>query len=174
MNQTQNLVQWKNLTNTQKFHFNFKDFKYQKQNGLEFKDLKGDEYPLGCDVYRLVIEEDKWYCCFAHRWSIQKGSTLIGSSQHPSVLSILRPARPDELPSEGVTKPVPQGDELVGYWCSVSDYSIESTKKYEVLALITKFYGGSYFDTSGDDWLYAYPVNLNKIKEKGKLWEGAE
>ena len=64
MNQTTNLVQYKNHTEEQKGDFDFENYKYEYQSlqGLQWHSLKGSTADTE-RIYRLVIEEDKWYFC---------------------------------------------------------------------------------------------------------------
>lgn len=77
MNQVTNLIQRKNLTQEQKDEFDFENYKY---------------------VYRLVIEDDKWY--FAH------DEVRLGKDWDKDELEEAcecRPARPDEIPQQEKT-----------------------------------------------------------------------
>ena len=104
MNQATNLIQWRNLTDEQKAEFDFENYKYQFQSEYEWTSstaIRGES--AGYDlVYRLVIEDDKWY--FYREDSgmkvgfegVDKGKNLDLS---PEEYRTLRPARPDfEIP----------------------------------------------------------------------------
>ncbi len=170
MNYTTNLIQYKNWTLQQKKDADFKNYKWERQT----RQLKWISNTGGLidpnSVYRLVIENYKWYYCYSYASSIIKGKDLVVNCKNG--YNTIRPARPEEL-----LKQVPEGKELVGYWCYVSNYKLKRVKQVKqanIVALITEFSSSVYLDTNGDDWLYAYPVDLNKLKEKGKLWEGEE
>lgn len=106
MNQFNNLVQWKNLTDEEKAGFDFVDYKYEVQrltNGVDFYSsivsMNGEANSE--KVYRLVIEPDKWYAMpdpdglYVYK-DILKGSDI----KSPEKYTNLRPARPDEIPQD--------------------------------------------------------------------------
>ncbi len=99
MNQTTNLIQWKNLTQEQKADFDFENYKYEYQcRSIGWRDkTKSDAFALET-VYRLVIEPDKWYYLKRQRQELEgqiiKGSNIGVVDQ----CFIFRPAKPDEIP----------------------------------------------------------------------------
>lgn len=99
MNQVTNLVQWKNLTQEQKDDFDFEDYKYVMQYSHEtvWTNPRTPVIEPGKNpnaVYRLVIEDDKWYTGFINGELV----TCLGSCFDGLNPEILRPARPDEIP----------------------------------------------------------------------------
>lgn len=99
MNQTNNLIQWKNLTQEQKDDFDFENYKYECQP-VGSKHFIGFLADCPDNVYRLVIEPDKWYamereCDHDHNVSILKGSN-ISEVDH---CYMIRPAKPKEIPT---------------------------------------------------------------------------
>ena len=59
MNQTTNLIQWKNLTDDEKAGFDW-SYKYKFQFNRSWNNYQPSN-PCDNDVYRLKIEPDKWY-----------------------------------------------------------------------------------------------------------------
>lgn len=100
MNQVTNRVQFIHLTPREKKEFDLNGYTYQRYdtgshawenfNSLGFASL---------DVYRLVIEDDKWYYCADEFGSdVRLGKDLpFGGTEN------LRPARPDEIPQQEKT-----------------------------------------------------------------------
>jgi hypothetical protein len=67
---------------------------------------------------------------------------------------------------------VPQGEELIGILCGVSDQYLESAKKnsehISKVVIISKYNNelkSPYTDITGTSWRYAYPVSKQKLKE---------
>jgi len=103
MNQTTNLIQWKNLTAEEKAAFEWARYRYDVQNGVTWKHL--DAYGGNFDnVYRLVVEEDKWYALVTvnNDLHFEKGALLLAAQDDGVVAlyeySTLRPAKPSEIP----------------------------------------------------------------------------
>jgi hypothetical protein len=96
MNQVRNLIQWKNLTQEQKDDFNFENYEYQFLSEYEWTNstvIRGES--AGYDlVYRLVIEDDKYYVYE------DGGREEVFKGDEPYLVDtkLLRPARPDEIP----------------------------------------------------------------------------
>ena len=101
MNQVTNLIQWKNHTDEQKKDFDFENYKYEWQtsSGVFIACAKSD-FSLSVNVYRLVIDHDKWYT-----YSIGESSKTIKGSElaRPHKAICLRPAKPDEIPQQEKT-----------------------------------------------------------------------
>tara|TARA_R110002020_G_scaffold407668_4_gene617633 strand:+ start:301 stop:858 length:558 start_codon:yes stop_codon:yes gene_type:complete len=96
MNQTINLIQWKNHTPEVKDEHDFKNYKYdyQCEHGTGWQYLDEDDVFEDC-VYRLVIEKDKWYYTEDYEgFQCQK----LGSEINPEDYTMLRPAKPSEIP----------------------------------------------------------------------------
>jgi len=111
MNQTRNLIQWKNLTNEEAAGFDFENYKYEFQHGLDWILKTNIDLPINGDstnqcVYRLVIELDKFYYTDdgIDSPSVDLGSNLIkwdikGSNEFTFKKStVVRPAKPSEIP----------------------------------------------------------------------------
>jgi hypothetical protein len=63
---------------------------------------------------------------------------------------------------------VPQGEELIGMLCVVSDQWLESAKKIsENISIISKYNNklNLYTDITGTSWRYAYPVSKQQLLE---------
>jgi len=102
MNQTTNLIQWKNLTEEQKAGFDFEGYDYKMQCDLKWfdiRDFEGDEV-----VYRLKIEPEKWYCLgMGQNEQITQGKYILSSSYHTDFqTTLLRPATAAEIPKPEV------------------------------------------------------------------------
>jgi hypothetical protein len=100
MNQTTNLIQWKNIPDKQKAEHDFENYAYEYQNehSTDWQNLRDDDIFQDC-VYRLVIEPEKWYFLELNRGGNEViiGSNLLKddySGIHPTV----RPCKPDEIP----------------------------------------------------------------------------
>jgi len=107
MNQTTNLVQYKNLTDDQKATFDFEGYAYEFQlDDKGWKDLlvigkesfiyKGSlksvsGHPYNNTVYRLKIDPEKWYFWEAIGLS---GVTMGKDLNNPNLEGIIRPAKP--------------------------------------------------------------------------------
>ncbi|MCP4988594.1 MAG: hypothetical protein GY928_21840 [Colwellia sp.] len=103
MNQVTNLIQWKNLTEDQKAEFDFENYKYEKQVAYNWE-VMPNKFTACMDdaVYRLVIEDDKWYTYFSEKFS--EKYTVKGSEfTNPDGAICLRPAKPDEIPQQEKT-----------------------------------------------------------------------
>lgn len=98
MNQVTNLVQWKNLTQEQKKDFDFEDYKYEYQGEHNWW-LPHAGICKFERIYRLVIEDDKWYTGFINGELV----TCLGSCFDGLNPEILRPAKPDEIPQQEKT-----------------------------------------------------------------------
>ena len=105
MNQLNNLIQWKNLTDEQKADFDFENYRYTIQTPTNTKffdfDQKGRPYGITDfgSVYRLVIEDDKWYTYFSEKFS-EKYTVKGYEFTNPDGAICLRPAKPDEIPQD--------------------------------------------------------------------------
>ena len=104
INQVTNLVQWKNLTDDEKAAFDFENYKYEHQleSETEWIDSSG---PFADDVYRLVIEPDKWYYC----GDINGCDILLGEDVIVIADTELRPATKAEIAS---VSEIPQSETL--------------------------------------------------------------
>ena len=98
MNQTTNLIQWKNHTQEVQAEHDFEGYKYEVQAGENLGWMKGSVASAYSDwVYRLVIEPDKWYYC--HHEPLGEVHVIQGSKVGPvEDMQILRPAKPNEVP----------------------------------------------------------------------------
>ena len=99
MNQNTNLIQWKNLTDEQKADFNFEGYKYEFQM-FDWVPKQGSNI-ANDRVYRLVIEEDKWYFCKGVYKKPILGKYLICENNKYERLKVfenLRPAKLHEIP----------------------------------------------------------------------------
>ena len=96
MNQATNRIPWKNLTGEERADFNFLNYAYNEQtfHSARFNEELFNEKGMvtGANVYRLKIQEDKYYSA--------DGEIIQGSELNSDLSSynILRPARPDERP----------------------------------------------------------------------------
>ena len=112
MNQVTNLIQWKNLTEEQKADFDFENYKYKAQTANGWEDYSSFTY-LSSDsvvtqreqlVFRLFIEEDKWYFCEG----VYK-KPILGKDLYCEDFNVfsenLRPAKPHEIPVKEKTLP---------------------------------------------------------------------
>jgi len=105
VNQNTNLIQWKNLTEEQKADFDFENYKYVMQYSHEtvWTNPRTPVIEPGKNpnaVYRLVIEDDKWYTCVSE----DAVETIKGSEfSNPDKAICLRPARKDEIPKSEKT-----------------------------------------------------------------------
>lgn len=107
MNQTKNLIQWKNLTDDEKAGFDFENYDYECQHlyaSTEWLEWSIKHHSLqGERAYRLKIEPDKWYW-YEHEGDqgAQIGGDIISNlSCHGMELDryqVIRPAKPDEIP----------------------------------------------------------------------------
>ena len=100
MNQVTNLIQWKNHTDEQKADFDFENYKYywQTSSGV-FLSCDKSDFSLSANVYRLVIEDDKWYVMVEYDGMKVYKDMLKGSAiRSPEKYTNLRPAKPDEIP----------------------------------------------------------------------------
>jgi hypothetical protein len=102
VNQVTNLIQWKNLTQEQKDEFDFENYKYGVQaptNTTFSVPVTHKERPTTItdfgSVYRLVIEDDKWYCTNSN-CDPQLGKDI--NRMGAGTFQYLSPARPDEIP----------------------------------------------------------------------------
>ncbi len=105
MNQVTNLIQWKNHTDEQKKDFDFENYRYtvQTPTNTKFFGFHQKQRPVSItdfgSVYRLVIEDDKWYTYFSEKFS--EKYTVKGSEfTNPDRAICLRPAKPDEIPQD--------------------------------------------------------------------------
>lgn len=101
MNQVTNLIQWKNLTQEQKDEFDF-DYEYHYQGERENTVSWWIPHAGLCKierVYRLVIEDDKWYWIEDDNGEQACLGEFINQKDITKAL-ILRPARPDEIPQQ--------------------------------------------------------------------------
>lgn len=102
MNQTTNLIQWKNLTQEQMDDFDFENYKYEFQGFLDWNTHAG--IPKRSRVYQLVIEYDKWYTYSTKNLIGEIIKTVKGSEfVNPEEACECRPARPDEIPQQEKT-----------------------------------------------------------------------
>jgi len=104
MNQVTNLTQHKNIVNQKDWLFG--DYKYESQMGLMWVGCVFETTDKGRDdtVYRLVIEEDKWYMVV---WDgdhdeeeLTSGSKLL--NENTEFYESIRPAKYDEIPTAHV------------------------------------------------------------------------
>ena len=108
MNQATNLVQWKNHTEEQKGDFDFDNYKYECQP-VGSKNFIGFLADCSDNVYRLVIEKDKYYYVQCPEIKngkpyIEKGCELLKVSRKlQEACSILRPAKPHEIPKPNLS-----------------------------------------------------------------------
>lgn len=125
MNQTNNLIQWKNLTDEQKAGFDFPGYKYERQLDLDWTSSERKADALSGGVYRLVIEPDKWYYCegTTDKPEVLKGLDLTTFNQVRNV-PVIRPAKHSEIPKpkrvfkDGAFYPfVLNGDPCIGRYC---------------------------------------------------------
>jgi len=141
MNQTTNLIQWKNLTDEQKAGFDFEGYDYEMQCDLKWfdiRDFEGDEV-----VYRLRIEPDKWYFCEVKTIPNNRTENTIKLGEHLTLdfieaCHIVRPATADEIPKPEVL-------------------TLEDRVKFE--------YSG--FDVVMLEWIKNNPVDILKIYSLG-------
>lgn len=100
MNQATNLVQWKNLTQEQKDAFDFENYRYEFQNGISWTEVIPTNPRIkrnSNELFRLVIEDDKWYYCKRSVCiRVYLGKEVLQSNH--KYCKVLRPARPDEIP----------------------------------------------------------------------------
>jgi hypothetical protein len=103
MNQARNLIQYKNLTDEESVDFDFENYKYEMQYPnelLEYQEATLDILPHR--VYRLIIEDDKWYWLSSPLdVGLRQGETLDQSTIESA--TVLRPARKDEIPQQEKT-----------------------------------------------------------------------
>ncbi len=112
MNQTTNLIQWKNLTDDEKAAFDF-SYQYERQlngHGTDWlmcsrnhqsAKVKAD----GDTVYRLKIEPEKWYYCEVKTVPNGRLENTIKLGEHLTgdfiqACHIVRPAKPSEIPKQ--------------------------------------------------------------------------
>lgn len=106
-NQTTNLIQFKNHTDDQKAEFDFENYAYEWQQGLEWSEITNTRFKArdaaGEDVFRLKIEPEKWYILSEDMVTpdeddieIVQGCKIIGD--YSRLLTYLRPAKPNEIP----------------------------------------------------------------------------
>lgn len=100
MNQVTNLTQHKNIKNQEDWLF--EDYKYDCQDsGNDYTNWISHNSPLtpyGGDVYRLVIEPDKWYMVSGRiddKEALYEGYEIDKYTGHAYSI---RPARPEEIP----------------------------------------------------------------------------
>ena len=79
MDQVTNLIQWKNLTDEQKADFDFENYKYEFQNGVHWNYIQ-TKTPYDHCVYRLVVEDDKWYTYSLRDASEKYSKTVKGAT----------------------------------------------------------------------------------------------
>jgi len=129
MNQTQNLIQWKNLTEYQKAGFDFEGYKYEKQVAYDWKEMPHKFTSCVDDaVYRLVIEPDKFYY-----WNdeddigsgVKKGKDFITFGYKS-----LRPAKPEEIPK-------PEKTDFIADWLDANVWDGEDLSRCENLVSVT-------------------------------------
>lgn len=91
MNQTTNLVQWKNLSKEEQAEFDFGGYRHKVQGDIKWL-LMVNDIPIGRNVYRLVIEPDKWYYCegTTNEPEVLKGIDLAAFNQVEKV-PVIRP-----------------------------------------------------------------------------------
>lgn len=100
MNQVNNLIQWKNLTQEQKDEFDFENYSYEVQKIGSIETgwfYKQTAQTFGKDVYRLVIEPERWYAVtgpYDHTFLSPGTEITLFYGSYNSI----RPARPDEIP----------------------------------------------------------------------------
>ena len=178
MNQSTNLIQWKNLTKEQQEGFDFEHGDYEIQSisvNNDWRDfLNGTtkDFPYCNDtVFRLKIVDDEWYYC---EWNdkssvIRQGNDSQMASKWIANCVVVRPAKPSEIP-----KPILHGEDLVGYLCGVSDVSIEDANASSTLTqplMVIASYSQSGYGIAGVNlrWKHAYPVPADKIKQLKNL-----
>jgi len=111
MNQTTNFTQFKNLTDGKKAEFDFENYSYELQarGSTEWTNIAGDSAnPIGIggdDVYRLVIEKDRWYWCALDYTNV--AGVRLGKDIKTG-FDTLRPCTPSEIP-----KPEPTLEERI-------------------------------------------------------------
>ena len=160
MNQTTNLIQWKNLTDEEKAGFYFENYKYEFQHGLDWILKTNIDLPINGDstnqcVYRLVIEPDKWYYCdwINVKSEVLKGLDLAAFNTVADIKTV-RPATADEIPKpERVFKD--------GAFYPVIYQEAEMIGRYRRIAAVNRFWFGS------DD--YTYESKLTWIGEELKI-----
>jgi hypothetical protein len=130
MNQTNNLVQWKNLTEDQKAGFDFEGYKYEEQhyNSNQWMGYVSHHGRDTTSVYRLVIEPDKFYY-----WDdgdgigsgVKKGKDFITFGYKS-----LRPAKPEEIPK-------PKKPDFIADWLDANVWDGEDLSRCENLISVT-------------------------------------
>ena len=94
MNFATNLIQWKNFTEKQKEAAIFEGYKWVYQAGSGVWRSVGDLPYNNGYVYRLVIEDDKWYY-----WKdiVDSSGITLGRNIDIESCPIFRPAKPEEV-----------------------------------------------------------------------------
>ncbi len=139
MNQVTNLIQWKNLTQEQMDEFDFENYWYEWQTGSGvFCTCAKSDFSLSDNVYRLVIEDDKWYAMPEYDGmgvykDIVKGSDI----KSPEKYINLRPARLDEIPQpektlrQKIQEKWPDKEVVVFGWSSANIWGWTTGNKTE-------------------------------------------
>ena len=100
MNQCTNRIQWNLLDYNESIDFFITGYSYEFFMENQWLPKEENTTPVYFLVYRLVIEEDKWYYV---EFSRGNGEVVKGGSFNDlqiKILEVLRPARPDEIPQE--------------------------------------------------------------------------
>ena len=147
MNQVTNLIQWKNLTEEQKADFDFENYKYEFQM-FDWVPKRGSDI-ANDRVYRLVIEEDKWYFCKGIYKKPIQGKYLICENFKYKKLKVfenLRPAKRHEIPKP---KEKTLQERIQEEWLDKEVVMLEMTDpnnsiaNHEFLSLVDYFYENS-------------------------------
>jgi hypothetical protein len=108
-------------------------------------------------VYYEAIGDSGKEACVCKMKDVPMGINLLP-------LKVFRLARKNEIPVQ-----VPQGKDLVGILCSVSDIDLETAKlhaeSFKDLELVIGYRDNAgYIDLDGSEWKYAYPVSRDITK----------